>query len=268
MKQLTKFKQTLKTNNYSDRTIEIYLYWIEELLKFTKKPIKDTTQQDITSFFNKKRKNINANSLPVLKSAFKLFFEKYLKMKDLFDDSIKVRTTHKKEIISVLKEQEIKQLLDAVTKENIIRNQLAIQLSYDASLRVSDIQKLEYKNIHQNGNILIRGGKGKKDRITVWELKKTNTLLQEYLQQATPKKYLFEKKNGKTYHTEFFQSILRQAGVNSAINHASWGWHLLRHSGAVRWSKNKVPLNIIKDRLGHAFLGTTGIYLEDKLKEI
>jgi len=267
--QLTNFKQELKTKNYSEQSIKTYLYWIEIFLKFTNKPIKDIVKEDITLFFNEKRKhNLNANSLPVIKSAFKLFFEKYLKIENLFDNDIKIRTTRKKEIIIVLNEEEINQLINSVTGEYKLRNQLAMQLGFDGALRVSDARKLEYKNIKKNGNILIRGGKGKKDRITKWEQSKTWTLLQNYLSLYSPKKYLFEKKNGGLYHPDTFQRMIRTAGANSKIDRPSWGWHLLRHSGAVRWYKSKVPLEIIAERMGHASLNTTELYLSNILKGI
>lgn len=266
--QLKNFKQLIKTKGRSDRTIKTYEYWINQLLSYANKQPEDITKRDIDDFINNKRETVCVDSTIVMRSAFKLFFKQYLGMKELFDDGIPIKTTHKNKIITVLKKPEIFILLNGVNGNNSVRDKLAIILGFDGACRVSDMQKIEHKNIKKNGNILIRSGKGGKDRITTWELKKTWTLLQEYLSIYNPKKYLFEKKNGETYHTDTFQDMLRKAGSNSELNRTSWGWHILRHSRAVYWSKNKVPIEIIAERLGHASLNTTILYLRGKLKDI
>jgi len=263
MEKLNNFLKELHTKGYSKQTITTYERIIKRIL-INKTP-EQITQQDIINFLSNIRKTNTVESLPVYESAFRLFFERYLKISNLFNNDIKTRTKHKNKIITVLKEADIKKLLNSVSGRNQLRDKLIIQLCYDAALRVSDIQKIQTKNIHKNGDIKIIAGKGGKDRITKWELKQTWNLFTQYQSQSF---YLFQKSNKQTYATCLFERVLRKAGQNSNIDRTTWGVHLLRHSGAVRWSNKGLNIEEIAQRLGHSDINTTALYLRGKLKEL
>jgi len=54
-----------------------------------------------------------------------------------------------------------------------------------------------------------------------------------------------------------FRRLAAQAGVRRRFEP-----HQLRHAHAVELAREGVPLNVIQRQLGHAYLGTTSIYLQ------
>ncbi|WPD25108.1 MAG: tyrosine-type recombinase/integrase [Candidatus Electrothrix scaldis] len=106
--------------------------------------------------------------------------------------------------------------------------------------------------------IIIRGGKGMKDRITLLSHKALE-LLREYYRQYQPKEYLFEGAYGGRYSTtslrKIFQRALAQSGIRKKVT-----LHSLRHSFATHLLERGTDLRYIQALLGHSSSKTTEIY--------
>lgn len=145
---------------------------------------------------------------------------------------------------------------------------------YSAGLRLSECLNLELKDIDSdNMLILVREGKGYKDRQTILS-QKLLKILRNYYRSVyqKPVSYLFPKKNN--LHIPFSrrqtQRFIQEAGLRAHIKKPV-SPHILRHSFATHLLESGVNLRKIQVILGHRSLSTTSIYTHltsDFLKEV
>jgi integrase/recombinase XerD len=143
--------------------------------------------------------------------------------------------------------EEVLAVLDKAKNHNK-RNYLLLLVMFRTGLRVSEIVNLEKKDI-KDGNIIVRQGKGKKDRVIPIE-KELENILGFYLDGLQPKDKLFK------LTTRRIQDICHKYGGNDLHT------HMLRHSFAVYCLKNGMNLRSLQKMLGHSNLNTTQIYLD------
>jgi len=127
---------------------------------------------------------------------------------------------------------------------------LAFLLAYGSGLRLSEITALQPLNVRQN-DILILQGKGGKDRVVPkpkgWK---------PWMLAALP-----IKKSGRSLERNF-KTAIKKAGLNPAYT-----FHSLRHGFATHALQAGIPINQVQLLLGHADIGTTGIYLKARPEE-
>jgi site-specific recombinase XerD len=106
--------------------------------------------------------------------------------------------------------------------------------------------------------VFVKGGKGKKDRYTMLA-EAALKLINEYIEEYKPEKYLFEGQYGGKYSTTSLRKILHRAKTNAGVTtHGSV--HTLRHSFATHLLENGTDLRYIQELLGHNSSKTTEIY--------
>jgi site-specific recombinase XerD len=106
--------------------------------------------------------------------------------------------------------------------------------------------------------ITIRGGKGKKDRVTLLS-KKALELLDKYYENYQTKEYIFEGQFGGTYSTRSLQKVLKNFLAQTNIK-KDVTIHTLRHSFATHLLERGTDLRYIQNLLGHESSKTTEIY--------
>ncbi|MCK5156638.1 MAG: tyrosine-type recombinase/integrase [Spirochaetales bacterium] len=171
----------------------------------------------------------------------------------------------------MLNRKEIQSLLSAIKNPKYYA---IVSTLYGAGLRISECLNLQIKDIDSvNMVIMVREGKGKKDRQTVLSEKLLHTL-REYYRNATvkPATYLFP--NGKDKYKPFSkrqtQGFIKNAGITAGIQKPVTA-HALRHSFATHLLEDGTNLRKIQVILGHKSLKTTSIYTHltnDFLKEV
>jgi integrase/recombinase XerD len=135
-----------------------------------------------------------------------------------------------------------------------------LSLIYSCGLRRSELLNLKPADIDSNRKlVIIRGGKGKKDRIVPLSMKIIE-MLREYYKANKPKIWLFEGQNpGQPYDERSLQQVLKQsiqkAGINKPVT-----LHWLRHSYATHLLENGTDIRYIQVLLGHNSTKTTEIY--------
>lgn len=117
------------------------------------------------------------------------------------------------------------------------------------------------------GTILIRQGKGKKDRYTLlssaaWEL------VQNYVKNESPGNWLFPGQiKGKHLTERSLQKVFAQALIESGIQ-KEVGIHVLRHSFATHLLEGGTDLRYIQELLGHTHSSTTERYTHVSRKNL
>jgi integrase/recombinase XerD len=157
---------------------------------------------------------------------------------------------------SVLSEPEVKKIIESITNS---RHKCLIMVSYSADLRISEALNLKPDDIDSKRMMIhVRGGKGKKDRITLLS-QRLLEMLREYYSLYKPEGYLFAGQMAGQYSERSAQTVLKQACIRAGITRPVT-LHTLRHSFATHLLDNGTDLRYIQSLLGHASPKTTQIY--------
>ena len=143
-----------------------------------------------------------------------------------------------------------------------------LSLIYSCGLRCGELLALKPEHIDsKRGIVLIKQGKGKKDRIAPLSIKIV-AILRNYYTLYKPKIYLFEGQEiGKPYDNRSLQQVLKQALVKAKISKPVT-LHWLRHSYATHLLENGTDLRYIQEILGHKSSKTTEIYTHVSTKSV
>lgn len=188
--------------------------------------------------------------------------------KDVLGDAQRVkfieRPRGERKLPNVLSEEEVTAILRAVDN---LKHQCILMLIYSAGLRLGELINLKRSDIiPERHQVIIRGGKGKKDRITVLS-PKIRERLDRYLVEYRPTLFLFEGQSGGAYSDTSVQTIFRRAKDKARIT-APATVHTLRHSFATHLLEKGTDLRYIQTLLGHSSSKTTEIYTHVSTKAL
>ncbi|MHA6250083.1 tyrosine-type recombinase/integrase [Pontibacter sp. CAU 1760] len=156
----------------------------------------------------------------------------------------------------VLSKQDVLKILSVT--ENL-KHRCMLQLLYAGGLRIGEVINLKLTDVQSDRNLLlIRGGKGKKDRTTLLSQKLLESL-RAYYRQYKPKVWLFEGQTGGQYTVESIRNVFRASKEKAGVK-APATPHTLRHSFATHLLEQGTDLRYIQVLLGHRSSKTTGIY--------
>ncbi len=156
----------------------------------------------------------------------------------------------------VLSKQDVLKILSVT--ENL-KHRCMLQLLYAGGLRIGEVINLKLTDVQSDRNLLlIRGGKGKKDRTTLLSQKLLESL-RAYYKQYKPKLWLFEGQAGGQYTVESIRNVFRASKAKAGVK-APATPHTLRHSFATHLLEQGTDLRYIQVLLGHRSSKTTEIY--------
>lgn len=248
-------EREMKIRGFGRRTIESYLLYNRLFLEFVGKSPKEVTNEDIRNYLEGlKDKGCASSTLNVALNALRFYYREILKRRFLFDIKGPKKSNY---LPTILSKEEIQRML-AVTinpKHNFL-----ISLMYSAGLRVSECVKIRMRDFDlDRGMIVVRGGKGNKDRCTLLA-KKLVPVLKKQLELKKPGDYLFSGAQGMGHLTmESAEKIVKKA-VEVAGIAKKVSCHSLRHSFATHLLEDGTDIRYIQSLLGHAKLETTQIY--------
>jgi integrase/recombinase XerD len=166
------------------------------------------------------------------------------------------RPIKKETLPKVISKESVLAMID--TSHNI-KHKCIISLLYSAGLRRSELIDLKIEDIDsQRMTIMVKQGKGKKDRLTLLSQRLLLDLRQYFLEYR-PKTYLFESPNGGQYSGTSVGKIIDYAAKSAKIKQKVTP-HMLRHSFATHLLETGTDLRYIQALLGHSSSTTTEIY--------
>lgn len=256
--KIHEFKQWLLSKRYSLNTIKTYTDAIRTFLRFfNNKQLHDINHKDLIQFNNEYilLNNLSTSYQNQIVNAIKLFFKKIENSN--MDVAFIHRPKREKKLPNVLSKEEVKAILEAPSN---IKHKAMLSLIYACGLRRSELLNLKIYDIDSKRHlIIIKNGKGKKDRIVPISDKLIN-MLREYYKAYRPKIWLFEgQKATEQYSEKSLQSVLKQALQKAKINKPVT-LHWLRHSYATHLLESGTDLRYIQELLGHKSSKTTEIY--------
>jgi site-specific recombinase XerD len=169
----------------------------------------------------------------------------------------------------VLTEQEVRALIGACSNRapTGIRNRALIAVLWRCGLRLGEALALEPRDADLHaGALRVRHGKGDRSR-TVGLDDGTQALLARWLDRrqrlgVNGRRRLFCKLDGGPLDQSYVRHLLRRLAAKAGIERRVHP-HGLRHSYAAELAREGVPMNVLRDALGHSTLATTDRYLRD-----
>jgi len=183
---LYNLEQELRIRGFSPQTIKSYLLYNKLFLEFIQKSPRSVSNDDIRQYLiSLKDRNCANSTLNIALNALKFYYREILKRKFFFDIKGAKKTNY---LPTVLSKEEIERMLAKTTNP---KHNFLISLMYSAGLRVSETIKIHMRDFDLDRKIImVRQGKGQKDRCTLLS-EKLIPILKKQLLLKKPGDYLF-----------------------------------------------------------------------------
>ena len=298
-KLLDQIREVMRYHHYAIRTEQTYIKWILDYIRFngTRHP-REMGKPEVERFLSHlaiNRKVASSTQNQALNAI--LFFYNHVLDMPLDDHIAAPRSKKPKNLPTILSQSEISRFFQYINGTN----ELMAKLLYGAGLRLMECVRLRIKDVDfDNHQIIVRDGKGGKDRATVLpkvvqddlrhHLKRVRKLFEQdlaegcadvYMPHALARKYpgagktwiwqwVFPAKNcskdprtGKVRRHHTHETGLQKA-VAKAAKKADISKrvspHTLRHSFATHMLEAGKDIRRVQELLGHADVRTTMIY--------
>ncbi|GAK61684.1 integron integrase [Candidatus Vecturithrix granuli] len=215
-KLLEQVRDVMQFHHYSIRTEQTYIEWIRRYILFHKKRHpKEMGVPEIEAFLTylAVEKHVTASTQNQALSALILLYRHVLHC-DLQGRICALRAKKSTNLPTVMTKEEVFRVIENLSGIH----QLIAKLLYGSGLRIMECLRLRVKDVDfEMRHIMIRGGKGQKDRITVFP----ETLRESLHQQLRYAKALHENDLENGYGTVYFPFVL--AEKSPQVN-KEWGW--------------------------------------------
>ena len=139
------------------------------------------------------------------------------------------------------------------------RDRCMLKLMLNSGLRPSEVLNLTWRDVDlQTGKVLVREGKGKKDR-QVWVAEATLDQLRQWRESAPASNYCFTTLKGRRINDRVFRAMVKRRALKVGIEKDVHP-HTLRHTYATELYRETKDIRMVQKALGHANLATTMIY--------
>ncbi|WP_372369568.1 tyrosine-type recombinase/integrase [Candidatus Uabimicrobium sp. HlEnr_7] len=281
---IRKYLKSLTIKGYSQQTYNSRHYYLSRFAMWCSQrsiiEMDDISKQVIASYqlyvshqkVKRTGKTLSINTQRLYLLAVNLFFCWLIKNREIIYNptaalELPKRTTYLPR--NILSQQDAEAIINQpnIEKPLGLRDRAILETLYSTGMRASELINLALEDLDkQRGTILIRQGKGQKDRIVplgdralLW-IEKYLIQVRPPLLQSKKQNTLFLTKYGKPYSsTQAFTGLIKQY-IKAANVHKSGCAHLFRHTMATLMLENGADITYIKEILGHADIGTTEIY--------
>jgi integrase/recombinase XerD len=251
------YEREMKIRNYSFRTIKTYSSMLRRFInRFQPLQPNEITISQIKDYFYSilEDDNLGTCTIDQTINALKLLYVDIYHMEFNFGEIVRPRPNRKLPV--VLAKEDILMMFDFINNPT---HRLMLQLMYSSGLRVSEVVNLQVQDIDLTSlTLFVRGGKGHRDRITIFS-NKLKTQLSWQMAGKLPKALLFITQRGGKYTTRAVQKVFEQAIARSGIQKKA-SCHTLRHCFATHLLEAGTDIRYIQNLLGHASITTTNIY--------
>lgn len=296
---LSKLRDAVRTKQYSPRTESAYSSWVVRFLTETAgKAVESLGKAEVGDFLTRLATvdNVSASTQNQALSALLFFFKEVLG-RDLGMVEGVVRAKRPVHLPVVLTQEEVSRILGKMTEVP----RLMATLMYGTGVRLMECCQLRVKDVDFGQNeIVVRGGKGDKDRRTMLpaamigplkaHLEKVRVLHGDDLRGGTgsvalpgalerkypgaPKEWgwqwvfpatchYVDTETGERRRHHLHESVLQRAFKEARIRAGILkpaGCHTLRHSFATHLLQAGYDIRTLQELLGHRNLNTTMVY--------
>jgi len=222
-KLLAQVRQQIRLRNYSIRTEAVYAEWVKRYIRFHRyRHPAEMGAAEIEAFLSHLAvgRNVSGSTQNQALAALLFLYKQVLGVNLPWLDDI-VRAKKPKHLPVVLTRDEVARVLDELSGVQW----LVANLLYGAGLRLLEALRLRVKDIDfARGELLVRDGKGQKDRVTMLP-QRLILPLQEHLQKVA---VLHRADLAEGFGRANLPFALARKYPNAA---AEWGWQFVFPSG-------------------------------------
>ena len=296
---LDKVRNEIRLRHYSIRTEQAYVAWIRRYIQYhNMKHPRKMGKREIKAFLSHLalERKVSSSTQNQAFNALLFLYRTVLEI-DLDGNIDAFRAKNSERLPTVMTREETLNVIDAMSG----KHKIIAMLLYGGGLRLMDALRLRVKDIDfRQSQIIIRDGKGAKDRITVLpdatkrplkkHLKTIEEIHQEYLEKgygsvwlpdALAKKYpnadrdwawqyvfpattlSVDLRSGETRRHHLSESSIQKA-VKKAVKKAGINkpvsCHTFRHSFATHLLESGYDIRTVQELMGHKDVSTTMIY--------
>lgn len=259
----------MKLRNYSRRTVKAYLGCLRGYFLYCMGDL--GLKDEMLSEWNRERVRAflllkvdagkSSSTVNVYLNSILFLYREVLKVVGKVDLKFGKR---EQRLPVVLSHSEIVKMLDGTVN---FKHRVMLALAYGAGLRVSEVVNLRVRDLDfEGGLIMVRQGKGNKDRVTVLP-EKVIADVQKLIIGREAGDFVFGSNRGGKLSTrsaqKVFEQALRRAGICKAAT-----FHSLRHSFATHLLEHGVDVRYVQELLGHSNIRTTQRYTHVSRKAI
>lgn len=298
-KLLDQLRESIRLKHYSYRTEKSYVDWVKRFIIFHKMMHpKDMGAREVRDYLSHiaVKLNVSASTQNQALNALVYLYKEVIK-KDLGNLGEIVRAKRPVRIPVVMTKSEVWRVLNLINP----KHRLIMELIYGTGARLMECLRLRVKDIDfERNQVIIRDGKGFKDRLTVLPGRIKRPLLEHltkvklihdrdlatghgrvYLPYALKQKYpnadrqwcwqyVFPSSglskdplSGQVRRHHYHETALQRAVQNAARKAGltkSVGVHTFRHSFATHLLEEGYDIRTVQELLGHSDVTTTMIY--------
>lgn len=257
---------------YSDNTelnYEIDLYRFDEYLKMNHKNYLKIKYEDVSNFIITLQKSgYKSTSINRTISTLRSFYTYLEKEKIISSNPFNLISNLKtdKRLPNYFKYNEYLEMINTLSDSPLdIRNRLILELLLATGMRVSELSNIKMDTIDFNNNEIKVHGKGNKERIVFYGSYAKDALdnylynSRNILLNGKESVFLLVNNNGTPLTSRgirlIIENIVKKASIHSKITP-----HTFRHTFATMLLNEGCNIKSVQELLGHASLGTTGIY--------
>lgn len=299
-KLLDQVRERLRVKHYALRTERTYMYWIRDFILFhNKRHPRDMAAAEIESFLSylAVSRSVSPSTQNQALASLLFLYKEVLSINLPWLDGI-VHAKPSKHLPVVLSISEVRALFDAIDSYTL---KLVVRLLYGTGMRLMEGLRLRVKDVDfSRKEILIRDGKGSKDRVTVLPQSLHRELQQQILRSLELQQqdlaqglgrvwmpYALERKYpnasteagwqyvfpaerlsidpvSKNEGRQHLDPQLIQRTVKKSARLAGIAKpvtpHVLRHSFATHLLESGSDIRTVQELLGHSDVKTTQIY--------
>lgn len=299
-KLLEQLADKIRLKHYSRKTVTAYVTWCRRFIIFhNKRHPRVMGRPEIEAYLNylANTAQVAASTQNQCLHAILFLYREVIGVEIQNVES--VRAKESKHLPAVLNQEDTRRVLDQVQGEPF---HLMAQLLYGAGLRLQECQQLRIKDIDfGTGTIMVRGGKGDKDRTVplprtlvkplmdqmhiarnVWNIDQQRGMPGVYVQNALDKKYpnigcewgWFWVFPAQSYSVDPVSEVRRrhhqheselQRAIRAAAARAGVSQrvspHTFRHCFATHLLWRGYDIRTVQDLMGHRSIKTTMVYL-------
>ncbi len=249
----TSILKEMHLRRFSQNSRRAYLLWIREYLYFLDREPGAMDAEVLRDYIAFKSERCRATTIRQLIAALHFFYRNVIG----FHFPELPRPGKERRLPYVLSESNVRDIFHACTN---VKHHLLLMLVYSAGLRVSEAVCLRSGDVQPDrGVIVIRQGKGRKDRIALLSRRVAEEIRATY-PSLQGDFWIFPGQNREKHLSirsaeKVFQNAVRNAHIGAKVS-----IHSLRHAFATHLLEHGTDLRAIQKLLGHASLRTTQIY--------
>ena len=272
-----------ETINKHKRNLELFLSWanlqnITQTVSITKSVVEDYLVY-LLHYQKENGKNFTARARRERTLSLKLFFSWVVKENGMIYNPLselelpKIRKSIPKEVLTETEMSRILRLPD-INEPQGLRDRAMLETFYSTGIRRAELVNLSIYDLNkERGILLVRQGKGKKDRVVPIG-DRAISWVSKYLENARAKLQskltddtLFISVTGVKLKRNSVTSLVRDYIKRARVD-KSGSCHIFRHTMATLMMENGADLRYIQEMLGHSDLRTTQIYTKVSIKKL